>query len=329
MAVQEKKIRTFYVMKILLEKTDNMGNMLTAAQIMKELEKYELTVDRKTLYNDIETLKAYGLVIGQSKGASPGYYIEKRDFEPAELKLIVDAVQASKFITAKKTDELIHKIKTLCSEHQMKQLSRQIYIYNRPKTDNETIFTNVDMIHTAIGENAAIAFHYGEWTVRKELKLKKNGAEYLVSPWALVWDDENYYMVAYDPAADMIKHYRVDKMLDVRVLDIKREGKAQFEGFDLASFSKKTFGMFGGKDEKVSLYCANHLAGVIIDRFGTNVMMIPKGPDHFQVHVDVTVSPQFFGWVTGIGKDLQITGPDHVAEAYKTYMEDILSLYKG
>ena len=206
-------------------------------------------------------------------------------------------------------------------------LSRQVFILNRPKTENETIYYNVDDIHTAIYENREITFQYAEWTVEKKLRLKKDGAMYVVSPWALTWNAENYYLVAYDATAGKIKHYRVDKMLHMSVLTTERQGKHAFEHFDLAAFAKKTFGMYGGADVEVTFRCVRHLAGVILDRFGQGVWMVPVDDEHFRARAVVAVSPQFFGWVTGLGAGIQIEGPASVREEYQAYLRQILEAY--
>ena len=325
---ENEKLTILYLMSVLLEETDKEHTMNADALCDTLDNRYGVSCSRKTIYRDINRLKEYGLEIGQVKGSNPGYYIEKRDFELAELKLLVDAVQASKFITVTKSDELIKKLAKLTSRENAKQLKRQIFIYNRPKTGNETIYANVDVIHEAINANKQVSFSYCEWTVKKELKQRKDGEKYIVSPWSLTWDDENYYLVAYDAKADMIKHYRVDKMEKIKLLPGRREGKEQFRGFDLAAVAKKTFGMYGGEDAKVSLYCENHLAGVIIDRFGKDVMMIPKGQDHFSVSVLVAVSPQFFGWITGVGTGIRINGPEEVKKEYRKYRREILDSYE-
>lgn len=313
-------------MKILLEKTDE-NHLMSAADLGLALGEYGMSADRKTIYGDIETLKMFGLDIVQQKGTNAGYYVGRREFELPELKLLVDAVQASKFITGKKSKELIKKLEALTSENDAKQLQRNVFIYNRPKTGNETIYYNVDKIHAAIMSDRQIRFHYGEWTVKKELQLKKNGEFYCVSPWALTWDDANYYLIAYDEAADHIKHYRVDKMQDTDVVPQKREGRQCFRDFDLAAFAKKTFSMYGGRDETVSLVCHKDVVGVIIDRFGKNTMLIPVDENHFKVNVLVAVSSQFFGWVTGIGKKMRIAGPKSVKAEYQEYLRDILREY--
>mgnify|MGYP001863626927 FL=1 len=326
MAVSAVKLRILYTMKILLEKSSET-HPLTAADIARLLGNYDLSADRKTVYSDIETLREFHLDVLQAKGTGGGYYIGERDFELPELKLLVDAVQASKFISRRKTEELIKKLEHLTNEYDARMLQRNVFIYNRPKTGNETIFYNVDQIHTAILENRQIAYQYGEWTIRKELVPRKNGAEYVVSPWALTWDDENYYLIAYDEAADGIRHYRVDKMRHARVTEKERTGREKFQDFDLAEFAKKTFGMYGGHDAEVTLLCRNEIAGVILDRFGTDIMLIPAEEGHFRVHILVAVSPQFFGWLTGIGTGIRITGPKAVKEEYRKYLKGILEGY--
>ena len=313
-------------MKMLLEKTDEKYTM-SAADIDKALGDYGMSADRKTVYNDIETLREFGMDVLQTKGSNSGYYIGSRKFELPELKLLVDAVQASKFISRKKSEELIRKLESLASEHDARQLQRNVFIYNRPKTGNETIYYNVDKIHTAILENRQIQCQYAEWTVKKELIPKKNGAVYTVSPWSLTWDDANYYLIAYDEASDCMKHYRVDKMQRTRVIRQERVGKERFQDFDLVEFSKKTFSMYGGHDEEVTLQCGNELIGVILDRFGTDIMIVPADEGQFRVRVLVAVSPQFFGWVTGIGVRLRIARPERVQKEYKEYLEGIMEGY--
>lgn len=326
MAISSVKLRMLYIMKILFEKTDEK-HTLSAADIDRILHGYGMSADRKTIYSDIETLKEFNIDILQTKGTNGGYYIGKRDFELPELKLLVDAVQSSKFISRKKSEELIKKLENLTSEHDAGLLQRNVFIYNRLKTGNETIYYNVDQIHEAISENRQIEYQYAEWTIQKKLVPKKDGAIYKVSPWSLTWDDENYYLIAYDEVSDGIKHYRVDKMQRVCCIDRERMGKEKFQNFDLAEFAKKTFGMYGGRDEMVTLVCHNEMAGVVLDRFGKDLMLIPVDEKHFRVHMSVAVSPQFFGWVTGVGRKMQIAAPEPVRTKYREYLQDILQEY--
>ncbi len=327
MAGQSQKIKILYLMKILLTRTDE-DHLLSAKDLCEALEEYGIKAERKSIYTDIEALKEYGLDIIQQRGKNPGYYIGSREFELAELKLLVDAVQSSKFITHKKTQDLIKKLEQFTSKYKATQLQRQVFIYNRSKTENEKIYYNVDDIHTAILENVQIRFQYTEWTVKKELAFKKNGAFYEVSPWALTWDDENYYLIAYDEGANQMKHYRVDKMRSVSLMKKSRVGEEMFRDFDLAVFSKKTFSMFGGTEQKVALLCKNSLVGVILDRFGKDVMLIPVDGETFRVRISVAVSPQFFGWITGLGNDVQIQEPAEVKEQYIEYVKTILRNYE-
>ena len=327
MASFDQKLRTLYLMEILLERT-NDEHMLNATELCTILDQeYGISTDRRTIYTEMEILEKFGLDIQQKKGKNSGYYIGARDFELPELKLLVDAVQSSKFITEKKSKELIQKLEKLCCKTDAAILSKYVFIVNRPKTENETVYYNVDYIHNAIYENKEISFQYAEWTTKKEFKLKKEGAFYVVSPWALTWDDENYYLVAYDEAAGIIKHYRVDKMQRTKILKTDRKGEDSFKNFDLASYAKKTFGMYGGIDAEVTLECKNELAGVVIDRFGHDVWLIPQGEDYFKIKVLVSVSPQFFGWITGIGPGMKIIGPKDVKNQYKEYLLNVLENY--
>lgn len=328
MAVMEQKLRTLYLMEILLERTDE-EHALNATELCRILlQEYGISSERRTIYSEIETLERFGLDIVKTVGRKQGYYVASRQFELPELKLMVDAVQSSKFITEKKSNDLIVKLEKLCSRAEAKALSNQVVVFNRPKTENETIYYNVDQIHTAIFQNRQVTFQYAEWTMQKELRLKRDGAFYEISPWALTWDDENYYLVAYDEKADMIKHYRVDKMLHIAVLEKERVGRERFQDFNLAAFAKKTFGMYGGTDQEVVLLCRKDLAGVVLDRFGHDIFMVPADEDHFRAHVLVSVSRQFFGWVTGVGNGMQILQPEKVRDDYCRYLRDIMEAYE-
>ena len=309
-----QKLKLIYLMKILLEKTDDEHG-LTLAEIMKELERYEVTAERKSLYADFEALKTYGIdVISEQRSRTVYYKVASREFELAELKLLVDAVQSSKFITEKKSNELIKKLEGFASIHEAKDLHRQVYVHGRIKTMNESIYYNVDEIHQAIGKNVQIRFQYFQWNVKKEMELRHDGAFYQISPWQLMWDDENYYLVGYDANAGKIKHYRVDKMLKISLTDDKREGRELFEKFDLAAYAKKHFGMFDGEEQTVKLECKNHFAGVIIDRFGKDISLRRVDDEHFSVNVDVAVSGQFIGWLVALGDGVKVVGPESVVE---------------
>ena len=194
---------------------------------------------------------------------------------------------------------------------------------------NESIYYNVDKIHQAISQNRLIRFRYYEWTPQKEMHLRRNGKAYEISPWGLTWDDENYYMVGYDGEAEMIKHFRVDKMLDIEITDQSRSGKEHFEKFDLANYAKKVFGMFSGEERTVKMLCENNLAGAMIDRFGRDVMMHSVDEEHFSVSAAVNVSPQFFGWLVALGKGVVIEGPEDVREEFRRWMGEVMGEYEN
>lgn len=221
----------------------------------------------------------------------------------------------------------IRKLEELASVHEAKTLQRQVFVGNRIKTMNESIYYNVDKIHQAISQNRLIRFHYYEWTPQKEMHLRRNGKAYEISPWGLTWDDENYYMVGYDGEAEMIKHFRVDKMLDIEITDQPRSGKERFEKFDLANYAKKVFGMFSGEERTVKMLCENNLAGAMIDRFGRDVMMHPVDEEHFSVSAAVNVSPQFFGWLVALGKGVVIESPEDVREEFGRWMRAVMREY--
>ena len=232
-----------------------------------------------------------------------------RQFELAELKLL-DAIQSSKFITEKMTNRLIGKLETLVSQHDAADLRRQVFVSGRIKTMNEAVYYSVDTIYNAISQNKKIKFQYYQWNVKKRTELRHGGAYYHISPWGLLWDHGNYYLIGYDSRAEQIRHYRVDKMLHILLSEEIREGKEEFQKIDMASYSKKSFGMFGGKEQSVKLLVENSLAGVIVDRFGKDVMMIPADADHFTVSVDVQVSSQFISWVFALGGQAKNCQPE-------------------
>ena len=322
-----QKLKLIYLIKIMLEKTDE-NHGITMPEILSALKEYDITAERKSIYADFEAMSEIGIEVeGESVGKTYFYRVVSRQFEVAELKLLVDAIQSSKFITAKKSNELIKKLESLVSVHDAKQLQRQVYVAGRIKTMNESIYYNVDEIHTAIGLNKKIRFQYFQWNIRKEEELRRGGEFYEVSPWALSWDDENYYLIAFDSEENKIKHFRVDKMLKISSIEEPREGKEFFEKFDMAAYARKSFGMFGGEEQYVKLEFHNNLVGVVIDRFGKDVMIIPADESHFRVNVNVAVSDQFFGWVFGLGDGVQILGPENVLEQMQEKLQKMVERY--
>ena len=312
-----QKEKILYLMRLFLEETD-AEHPLTRRQLEEKLADYGIQTERKSLYSDMETLKRFGMDIAYRKERPEGYYLAGHEFELAELKLLVDAVQSSRFITEKKSNSLIRKIEGLASRHEAKQLQRQVVVTNRIKAMNESIYYNIDKLHVAIASNQQILFRYFEWTIDKNIRLKKGGSPYQVSPWALTWDDENYYLIGFDMDA---------KMLEIELLEEPRAGREEFSRFDLAHYAKKTFGMFGGEEETLRIRFHNKYIGVVIDRFGKDVSVRPDGEQHFIARVAVAVSEPFFGWLTGLGKNVKILSPAHVADAYLNLLREITESY--
>ncbi len=314
---KHQKLKLLYLTKIFMEETDDRHG-LSRQDIIEKLNACGVSADRKTLYSDFEELRTFGIdIIAEHEGNNWTYHIGERDFELAELKLLVDSVQSAKFITEKKSRVLIKKLENLVSRHEAKQLHRQVLISGRVKTMNESIYYNVDKIHTAINADSRIRFQYFQWNVKKEMVLRHNGAWYDISPWALVWDNENYYMIGYDSLSRQIRHYRVDKMLRISATDQKREGEDAFTAINIPGYSRQLFGMYGGEETRVALEAPDHMAGILIDRFGQGIRIIPGKGGTFTAYVDVAVSPQFLGWVFSLGKGVRITGPDKVVEMMK------------
>lgn len=321
-----QKLKIMYLMEILLEETDE-DHDLTLNEIVEKLKAYNVTAERKSLYSDIENLRTYGLdIIGMQYGKTYHYKVASRQFQLVELKLLVDAVQSSRFITEKKSDELIAKLESYASKYEAKKLARQVNVNGRVKTMNERIYYSVDKIHEALNEESQIKFQYFTWTADKKMELKHGGAYYSVSPWALCWDDEKYYLVGYDNREYKIKHFRVDKMADVSVVYEEREGKEEFSKMQMSEYTNRLFGMFDGNLETVTLLCENHAANVIIDRFGTDIPFMKTDAEHFTVRVRVSVSKLFLSWIMAI-PGVKIVAPERTVDMMKSEIKRLQEMY--
>lgn len=323
-----QKLKLLYLMKMLLEKSDEK-HALSIREMIDGLAAHDISAERKSIYGDLEALRTFGLDIVQSKGKTTGYYVASRDFELPELKLLVDSVQSSKFITHRKTLALIKKIEGLASVYDARLLQRQVYVRNRVKSMNESVYYNVDEISNAITGDRMIRFKYFELDINKQRRYRHNGKAYEISPFALMWDDENYYMLGFDAAAKKMKHYRVDKMIGIESGDGERRGKEIFSGMDMSAYSKQVFGMFTGSEQAVKLRFEKHLVGAVIDRFGKDTMLIPDGEEHFTVTVSVVVSPQFYAWLFGFGPEAEIMSPESVRREMADRASDVADMYNA
>ena len=322
-----QKLKLLYLLEILRRETDE-EHPLTLKQIQDLLEQKGVTAERKSLYDDMEQLRLLGEDILSVRDTTVRYYIGERTLDMTQLRLLVDAVQSSKFITRKKSEELIRRLESLTSRHMAGQLQRQVLVSGRIKNMNESIYYNVDSLHNAMFANRQVQFQYFDWGVDKQQHLRHGGALYTLSPWALTWDNENYYLVAYDSTRGTIRHYRVDRMLHIKQTDTLREGEEAFRNLDMAVYNRQAFGMFGGAEQSVTLRCANWMAGVILDQFGTDTPLIPADDATFTARVSVVVSPPFFAWLSGFGGDIRLIKPTAVAEEYTAYLQTILAGYR-
>lgn len=325
-----QKLKLLYLIKILSEQTDE-NHCMSAQRLIDELKRYDIKAERKSIYDDINCLIQFGYdIINVKSRTDGGYYLASREFELPELKLLVDAVQASRFITQKKSKELIAKIEKLAGPYEARKLQRQVLVAGRIKTENESIYYNVDNIHNAIQDNTQISFMYLTWNSKKELQPRRDGELYRVSPLALTCKDENYYLIAYDEEESKIKHFRVDKMSHISQLEGKRrQGLEEFGKLDVAEYTNKTFGMFGGEASSVTLQLPETMAGIVLDRFGKEITIRQLKEGLISARIKVAVSNQFYGWLTGLGREVTILSPDNVKREYREYLLDILEQYKG
>ena len=321
------KLKILYLLKILLDETDEFHG-ITVKEVEDKLRQYGIETERKSIYRDVAVLVDYGIDIATERVDKSFYYkVISRDFELAELKLLVDAVQSSRFITEKKSKELIDKIVASASKYERSELNRHVFVNGKIKTENKTILVNVDHIHTAISDNRKINFKYFNWNVDKKMVLRHDGEIYSVSPWEMILDNENYYLVGFDDKDKKIKHYRVDKMLDVAVSKDTRAGETEFKKVNVSEYGSRVFGMFGGREESVHILCKNHMASIMIDQFGKDVMIIPKDSEKFELVTKVDISSQFISWILSFKGDVKVTSPQSVIDEIKEMGNIIANLY--
>jgi len=318
-----QKVKLLVLARQLLKKGDEDHPISTPA-LIQALEREGIPAERKSIYTDMETLRDFGLDVQLRKGKAGGWFIGAREFELPELKLLVDAVQSSRFISRKKSQALIGKLEGLTSEHQARQLRRQVYVDRRVKTENESVYYAIDKLHTAIAGGRAVSFRYFDYNVAKEKVFRREGKRYTVSPYGLIWSDENYYLVGWDHGELELRHYRVDKTAELIITGLPREGDESCKSFDLAEYGRKHFHMFSGREAKVRLRCENRFVNVMLDRFGQEAMLIPDGPGHFTLTVEAVVSPQFYGWLFGLGEQVELTAPDWAVEEYRERLHKAL-----
>lgn len=320
-----QKQKLLYIKKMLEEETDEEHG-LTLTDMIERLKKYGIETERKSIYDDIDCLRSFGMDIHLKRGRRFMYYLGKRPFEMAELKILVDGVQVIKTLTDEQSRQLIGKIEKLVSVHQARKLSRHIFLQGRVKAVNEEIYQIIDAIHHAISTNKQIRFRYFDILGKKKKQFRKNGEFYEMSPWSLTFSEERYYLVAYDGEVGVIKHFRIDKMVNVTNIDKVREGQKHYSDFQIDLYSNRMFGMYGGEERRVTLYCDESLAGAMVDRFGESVLMIPD-EGGFRITIPIVISPRFYSWLFGFGTKVRILAPEDVREKFCKEMLKNLKQY--
>jgi predicted DNA-binding transcriptional regulator YafY len=313
----ESQIRILHLLRYLYQHADE-NHPVTAADIVRYWETQGIKAGRKSVYQDIDLLAEFGLDIICQKSTQNRYFMGSRIFELPEVKLLVDAVESSRFITRRKSAELIGKLATLTSSHQARELDRPVYMDGTAKPDNESIYYTVDILHIAIREKEQIRFQYIEFAPTKEKTLKHGGVWYEFSPYALMWQRDYYYAVGWSERHGKLAQFRVDRMVNAEPLE---RPAVETPGFDAADYASKVFGMYDDKIEPVTLRCENEFMRSVIDRFGDGVQTEPDGPDHFIAQVDVAPSPPFFAWVFTFAGGIRITGPESAQEEMRQMAE--------
>ncbi len=320
---KNQKLKLYYIIEYFKRYTDE-NHPVTVSEIIEYLASLGITAERKSIYRDISAMGELGYEVIALHDKHFTYYLAERDFETAELRMLADAVASSRFITKKKSAQLIKKLTSLTTVYDGEKLDAQIFVANRIKASNESIYYNVDAIHNAISENSQISFLYFDWDKGKKKVYRRDGERYQVSPWALVWNNENYYMVAYDDREGEIRHYRVDRMMAIETVDVSRLGKAEFRDTDTAQYTKKFFGMYDGEIVAVTLNCDEDITNAVVDMFGTDAEFIPQDDNTFNVTVELAISPVFLSWVFMFGGKVRVVSPDSVNEKLKETAKKIL-----
>ena len=320
---ENQKLKLLYLKQFFEEKTDE-DHPATMPEILAYLHARGVEAERKSIYTDLDALSDFGMDVRKDERGKSYQWFD-REFELPEVKLIIDSVASSKFLSEKKSDALIKKLGTLCSEYQRKELRRQVRVMGRAKSMNNSVLINVDQLHAAIAADTTVRFKYFHYNLKMERTYSRKGEVYEVSPWALLYDNDNYYLYAFVDGE--FRNYRVDRMAAVEQGTSERQGKEAFEKKDMPAFSKSTFGMYNGKEERVEMVFHNRMMDVVIDKFGKEVWLEKVDEWHFKISVPVAVSPQFFAWVFGLGNYVTITGPEHVKQQMKEMLEEVHKRY--
>ena len=323
-----QKLKPLYLARILLERTDE-NNVMSTTDLVNAMSAYDIPVERKSIYDDIDALRQYGMDIELRRGKKGGYYIASRDFELPELKLLVDAVQSSRLITAKKSSELIKKLSKLTSISQAKLLNRQVHISGRAKALNESVYYVIDSIHEAINTGKKISFKYFNYSITKSRVYKRPDKAYIRTPVAMCWNEDNYYLVTFAPQFEKpYATYRVDRMTEVEVLEEKAD-KCDKKVFSLSEYIKQNFGMFTGETIAAKIAFDENLVSVVLDQFGSDTHLTPFGENRFIINANVSATPVFLGWIFQFGNQAEILEPESLRNAMLSLLASESKKYRA
>ena len=320
-----QKLKLLCLCRLLWERTDE-DHPMTVPELIQRLEEWDIKAERKSIYDDMEALRVFGLDVQNRKGKDPGWFLGERPFQLAELKLLVDAVAVLPVISQRKSGDLIEKLESLASRHQARQLQRQVYVDRRAKTMNESVYYTIDKLHSAIANHRSVSFKYFEYNVQKERVFRREGKRYDVSPAGLIWDNEKLLSGGIRPPPPEMRHYRVDKMAELAVTCLPLEGVAA--DFDIASYAQKHFGMFSGKEGLVSLRCDNRLVGVVLDRFGRGGDPGPRRGGALHSHRPGGGQSSVSGLGVRLGAGVEIKAPNWAREMLRRQLEAVAEHYK-
>ena len=319
-----KKLNLLYLARFFQQETDEQ-HPKPLQEMIAYLASFGISAERKSIYDDMELLRLFGMDIQTVKSKNFGYFLGERDFQLPELKLLIDVVQASPFLTKTKSMELIAKLEQLTSRYGARQLRRQVFVMNRLRTVNEALYYAVDGINTAINDNQKISFRYFDWTVDGQKAYRRDGAFYVTDPVALCVD-RHYYLVAYDAAIDDYRHYRVDRISNLTVLDEPRGDLP--EGFDLGAYTRTTFDMYNGESTRITLQLDEKLLNVAIDRFGADAHMRAVEGGKIELSASVEAGPTFYGWLFQFGPRVKLLSPQDTVSAFTDWCREILTQYE-
>lgn len=317
---ENQKQKLLYILKFFYEETDE-EHTLTVNEIIAKLNQNGISAARRSVYDDIRTLQDFGIDIVMRKSKTCEYFLGSRLFETSELKILIDSIQSSRFITKKKSESIIKRLKQLASKPQAQSFSGQIYIYDRIKSMNESILYNVDTLHNAISANRRITFRYFDYNIKREKVFRKNGELYFADPLALTFDNENYYLITYNNKYEDYVHYRVVNISSEKI-------SIPDERFNAAEYVKPMFFMFDGKLEQITALFHVSYLNIIIDRFGDNVILHEmEDAECFQATFKAAVSPTFLSWIIGFGSGALILSPQWVADELKNLSLETAEMY--